>query len=175
MADKKLSPVVKGIIWVGVIAAVGVSGYVAMKLYTRWKDKKDKEKLGVPDTTSDAGLGAVVLGNTPKTCKHCVKDAAFPLKKGSQGKQVAAVQYAYNVKFPNNPITVDGDWGRKTEDAFASIGVNSFASFVDSYGAMDFAWKPKGSASTAGSGASAVGVKIEKNIYDKYFKGFEQY
>lgn len=172
MAKEGLSPVAKGLIWVGVITAVGIGGYIGIKMYTRWKDKKERENAGLPTTTSDAGIISTVFGNTPKTCKHCVKDATFPLQKGSQGKQVAALQYAYNQKFPNNTILVDGDWGNKTEDAARSLGIESLG--FDGFGTGWAASTTKtGVASGAGSGATQTGVKVSKFIYDKYFKGYE--
>lgn len=170
MATKGMSTTAKIIVWVGVLATVGVSGYIAHKLYVRYKDKKAAEKNGTADTstTADAGIIATVIGNTPKTCKHCIKEATFPLMKGSQGKQVAAVQYAYNSRFPNKTkLTVDGDWGKASESAFITLfgGTSSANGWNNTTGAV----------SGAGAALTGQGVKIDKTLYDKYFKGFENF
>jgi len=136
---KDLNPVVKALIIVGSLAAVGGLGVLGARIYTRQKDKQQKIKdcesgggkydtktnkcVGgsAASTTPDPTLtlGEILFGNTPSTCKHCVKNAAFPLKKGARGKQVAAIQYAFNQKKKpgKKALIVDGDWGKKTTDA----------------------------------------------------------
>ena len=187
MAEKGMSTTTKVLIWVGILATVGITGAIAIKIWQRNKDKKDlKAKTG--EDIAPLSIVDTVFSNTPTTCRHCVKDASFPLQKGSQGKQVAAVQYAYNVRFPNKKITVDGDWGNGTEKAFALLGIDSMSFNGDSNFKRGWAtypdpvagntagntasgYSPSGSASGAGAGAGTL--KIQKTIYDKYFKILE--
>ena len=45
----------------------------------------------------------------------------FPLKIGSKGEQVKAVQSAINKIYPNAKLTVDGSFGQKTYEALITF------------------------------------------------------
>lgn len=149
---KDKNPYVKAAIILGAIAAVGTTAVVIQRLVVRSNDKKRLASSGgtVDPSQSSGSLSDLIFGNTPTSCKHCVKTASYPLALGSQGKQVAALQYAYNIAYPGKKILVDGDWGNKTQTAW-----QEFKSDVQS----KFPIK--------------LGHSISEDIYNKVFKKYE--
>lgn len=57
------------------------------------------------------------------TSTKCQEQSVFPLKKGSTGKQVGALQKFINAVPSSNKLTVDCDFGNATEaEVFRGIG-----------------------------------------------------
>jgi hypothetical protein len=114
MADKKLSPVVKGIIWISTIAVIGVAGYFAYQGFQKWKVKRDAESnedadvtppndssITPKDTSTPADVKAksfadvkVALGSGAKDMTDYVKLTAAPetfgLSSGDIGGNIMA-------------------------------------------------------------------------------------
>ena len=92
----------KDALWIalGSLTAVGL-GY-----FVYWLNKRPG---GIPAAVESAtsNLGSVFGGG--KDCK--TQDASFPLKKGSCGRQVVALQRFLNDSNSNNNLTPDGDFG----------------------------------------------------------------
>lgn len=160
MATKK-NPYVKAAIIIGSIGLATGAFFVIRRQIQRAKDRRDNPST---EETESKGLSDIIFGNTPTSCRFCNQSASFPLQKGSKGKQVAAVQYAYNLRFPSSKISVDGDWGTKTESAFTRLAAL--------YPSQNFSQATGREAGTANIGSTSR-VAIGPKTYASYFKQFE--
>jgi len=97
----------------GSLTAVGL-GYLVF-----WLNKRPG---GIPAVIESAKntltLGPSQAQNTTKTKDAKTKDATFPLKKGSTGRQVVALQLFLNRADSNNNLSPDGIFGPLTEAAW---------------------------------------------------------
>lgn len=109
----------KNLIITIVICVLLIGGTVGFLYWFDQKDKKADEEKGASGTSSGSSSTT-----TPTTPKPAVE--VFPLKKGSKGDYVKALQtqlnlyISYNyftlkVKPPYQTLSVDGDFGARTE------------------------------------------------------------
>lgn len=91
-----------------------------------YKNRAPKKAVVPPNELDWAVTGATASGGGGGLSgAKCLAQSSFPLKKGSTGKQVGALQKFINA-VPSNPnkITVDCDFGNQTENAiFAGLGI----------------------------------------------------
>lgn len=93
------------------------------------------------------GNGATQLSNMMNAGSNGASSGTtvFPLKYGSRGDKVKAIQKAYNNTYPTDRISVDGHWGSATQSRakklLAKVGVTK--------------------------------VEVTEAIYNKYFKRYE--
>jgi len=71
MSDKKMSPVLKGVIWVGVLGITGVALWAGHKyIYKPWKAKKDLANgVGQQDDKDSISSGTTTTVSDPVTTK----------------------------------------------------------------------------------------------------------
>ena len=150
MAKKKLHPAVKVAIIVGTVGVTGMLGWVAWSKLIR----PNLLPSYTPNPDTPETVNEIIFGNKPTNCRYCDQDATFPLQKGSKGKQVAAAQYGFNQQNPKHKIGVDGHWGNQTEEAiFKSLqAVGVYPSSQS---------RPQ------------TPIVLSKEVYDKYFKKYE--
>lgn len=92
----------------GSLTAVGL-GYLVF-----WLNKRPG---GIPSALESARN--TLTGSSSQSQESSkTKDAAFPLKKGSSGRQVVALQKFLNNADSNNSLTPDGNFGPMTEAAW---------------------------------------------------------
>ena len=101
----------KDALWItlGGLSAVGL-GYLVY-----WLNKRPG---GVPAAIQSAAssVSKTLGGGSAKDCTS--QDASFPLKKGSCGRQVVALQRFLNDSNSNNKLDPDGNFGPITEAAW---------------------------------------------------------
>lgn len=127
-ARKKNTKVKAALIGVGVVVA-GVCGY-----YFLWpliKRKNGSAPIPTPQTNSNTSTSnsassvshsTPAPGPTPPKPTTPPRNDNFPLKRNSKGPNVTILQNAFNAKY-GKILTVDGDFGPKTEDALKSKGL----------------------------------------------------
>lgn len=99
----------KDALWIalGSLTAVGL-GYLVY-----WLNKRPG---GIPAIVQSASQNLTnVISGTGRDCTS--GDASFPLKKGSCGRQVVALQKFLNASDGSNSLTTDGNFGPLTESA----------------------------------------------------------
>lgn len=92
----------------GSLTAVGL-GYLVF-----WLNKRPG---GIP-TIIESAKGSLTGASSQGQLSPKTKDATFPLKKGSSGRQVVALQLFLNNADGNNNLTPDGFFGPMTEAAW---------------------------------------------------------
>lgn len=105
MKNKKL------IIAIVIVVIILVAGYFAWRA---WKIKRRQDALKGVTQVGSTPVTGTGTGGTPVQYSD-----AFPLKMGSKGNNVTALQYAINEGCPEvtTKIAVDGDFGPQTEAA----------------------------------------------------------
>lgn len=110
-----------------VFIGLGIAGTAALS-YFGWQYWKKKKSQSEEDTNDDAP--EIPSGNStsyipkPKTAPS--RNDSFPLKKGSKGANVKALQQVLLAKLGKDSLGkagADGDFGSKTEAALAKAGL----------------------------------------------------
>lgn len=100
-----------------ILAGAGVGGYFLYK-------KLKKDSNSTKDTSKKSGSTTPAITTpTSSTSSSSSPKSEFPLKKGSKGPLVRELQTAINVLLPLPLVrlTVDGDFGTKTETALNTV------------------------------------------------------
>lgn len=88
---------------------------IIIVIYNYNKNKKATPS-SVPGSSEWTNTGAVASGGGGGlSSTKCQEQSVFPLKKGSVGKQVGALQKFINAVPSSNKLTVDCDFGNATE------------------------------------------------------------
>jgi hypothetical protein len=113
--------------------ALGIAGGVILVGTAIWLITKEK-----PIESEETIIDTVVSGaasSVASVLPICQREATFPLKQGSQGKQVKELQNFLNTFGSGNKITADCDFGGKTktklETSFRDLGFSG--QVVDKY------------------------------------------
>lgn len=101
------------------IAAPIIVGIAIIYLLNRPKNTKAKAKA------SDA-----LKNSAAASTKKAIDPASFPLKQGSKGDLVKALQEAYVAAY-GSTIVADGIWGPKTQAALLTAGIGKISSQTD--------------------------------------------
>lgn len=97
-----------------IVVVIIILVVVAILVFKPFKKKKEDGT-----TTVEKGAGKTTIEG--KEGQKSEYDQNFPLKKGSKGKYVSAIQRTLNKK-KNAGLTVDGIWGDKTDVAIKKAG-----------------------------------------------------
>lgn len=93
--------------------ALGSLTAVGLGYFVFWLNKRPG---GIPTALESARNTLTGGSSSQGTCK--TQEATFPLKKGSCGRQVAALQAFLNNADSNNSLTTDGVFGAMTQAAW---------------------------------------------------------
>jgi hypothetical protein len=108
----------KTLIYTAVGAGVVVIGGAAYLWFTRTPH--------APETSAEPEQAAILPAYTPEPSPPVRNlpeaPSGFPLKKGSKGPLVTALQKMLNTRFKSG-LATDGDWGRKTDTALVKAGL----------------------------------------------------
>lgn len=108
---------------IGIIVIVVVALIVILLKYYK---KKKLEAVETGGSSSGTGSGNTTPSGSGSGSNTSNASPTFPLKKGSKGEEVKALQKALNkyVAPPMALLEVDGDFGSKTENLlFSKFGV----------------------------------------------------
>jgi hypothetical protein len=137
----------KDALWIafGGLSALGL-GYLVY-----WLNKRPG---GVPAAIKSAASSVTktISGKTTSVCQ--TQDASFPLKRGSCGRQVVALQLFLNKSNSNNKLNADGNFGPITEAAWKNEQA-PFASFKTMF-------------------PEAVEGQVSKSYYDRFVYQFDE-
>jgi len=106
--------------WIIAIIAIII---IVIILYNRNKTKSHSSQSGTQNNQWNQTGSFASGGGGGLTSTKCQQQSQFPLKKGSVGKQVGALQKFINSVEGSNKLTVDCDFGNATEtEVFRGIG-----------------------------------------------------
>lgn len=127
------------------LIGLGVVGIAAGTAYYFYNKNKQGSSSSLTDfiSTDEQQTASITIPttNNPTKSNRTVKTAsgAFPIKKGSKGKLVKAIQLALIKKHGKGALPkwgADGQWGRETTDALIANGYpteidrNTFVKFI---------------------------------------------
>ena len=114
----------KDALWIalGSLSAVGL-GY-----FVYWLNKRPGGVTAAIQSATQSVTNVVSGGGSDST----TSDASFPLKRGSKGRQVVALQKFLNASDSSNKLSEDGNFGPVTEAAWKKEQA-PFATFKSMY------------------------------------------
>ncbi len=117
--EKGKSPV-GFIIVASVLVLIGAGYFYYLK-------RKQKKSMSFSNSGKNEPTGKTIISGPTVNKPTNISSTGFPLKSGSRGENVKVVQTYINTqlyKFPGfKPLTADGIWGSKTEEAARLIGL----------------------------------------------------
>lgn len=116
----------KFIFWGVGLAAVGALSFFGLRYYKKHKQAQSADKSGLPDM-DDVPYTEPKTKSKPKAApKPAAAKDAFPLKKGSKGANVKALQEAILAKYGKSYLPkygADGDFGSELVSALKKAGL----------------------------------------------------
>lgn len=103
------------------VAATGALSYFGWQYWKKNKSQSEDNEEDAPEFQSDNSASY-----TPKPKPAASRNDSFPLKKGSKGSNVKALQEVLIAKAGKDALGksgADGDFGSKTEEALKKIGL----------------------------------------------------
>lgn len=111
--------------WLFIGLGVAATGALSYFGWQYWKKHKSQPEEDTSEDTPDFNSGTTA-SYTPKPKPTATRNDAFPLKKGSKGASVKALQEVLIAKLGKDILGksgADGDFGSKTETALAKAGL----------------------------------------------------
>ena len=110
------------------LIALGSLSAVGLGYFVYWLNKRPGGVTAAIQSAAQSVTNVVSGGGSDST----TSDASFPLKRGSKGRQVVALQKFLNASDSSNKLSEDGNFGPVTEAAWKKEQA-PFATFKSMY------------------------------------------
>ena len=110
------------------LIALGSLSAVGLGYFVYWLNKRPGGVTAAIQSATQSVTNVVSGGGSDST----TSDASFPLKRGSKGRQVVALQKFLNASDSSNKLSEDGNFGPVTEAAWKKEQA-PFATFKSMY------------------------------------------